>query len=174
MRKKLVVASLAALTLSATSLAVAECEKGFEEVTASGSVNTTSLPPDGAMQTGQIALTLTSTQTGKVVFGKQGAVMGQITGVDPSAFPIKVTLNHIIRFAPGFELNTYGDEASVYGYPFECRVPVVEVISTYTGTKIFKQATGSIVATGFLNVPNESGQCVNNQFELSGTLCVDK
>ena len=172
MRKKLVVASLSALMLSAASLAVAECEKGFEEVIASGSVNTTNL--EGGMQTGQIALTLTSTKTGKVVFDKQGGVMGQITGVDASGYPIKVTLNHIIRFAPDFELDTYGDVASVYGNPFACNVPVEEVISTYTGTKIFKQATGSIVAEGFLNLPNESGYCINNQFELSGTLCVAK
>jgi len=174
MKKRLVVASLAALTLSTASLAVAECEKGFEEVTASGSVDTTSLPPDGGMQTGQIALTLTSTKTGKVVFDKLGGVMGQITGLDPWASPIKVTLDHVIRFAPGFELNTKGDEGSVYGSPFDCSVPVVEVISNYTGTKIFKDATGSIVATGLINVPNDSGQCVNNQFDLSGTLCVAK
>jgi hypothetical protein len=100
--------------------------------------------------------------------------MGEITGIDISEFPIEVTLNHKIGFAPGFEINTTGDQASVFGNPFGCSVPVVEVLSDYTGTKIFKNATGAIVATGFINVPDDQGRCINNEFELSGTLCIEK
>ena len=126
------------------------------------------------MQAGQIALTLTATKGGSEVFSKQGAVMGEITGIDASGFPIKVALNHDIGFAPGFKIKTTGDEASVFGNPFGCSVPVVEVLSDYTGTKIFKHATGAIVATGFINVPDDQGLCIKNEFELSGTLCVAK
>ena len=162
-------ATAMAASLAATNIAVAQCDKNFQEVTVTGTVDT--LVVSQFVQAGTIDLQLESVKTNKVLFDERGAVVGQITNVDPTNFPIIVTLDHDITFDDRVKIETTGDQATVWGDPnSQLYVPVVETLSNFSGTKNFRKATGEIRATGFLNVPKFDG--LHNEFELSGSLCI--
>ncbi len=172
MNKITVAASLAILAMTATGVNADVCEKHQKQVSVSGSVETQSYAP--TLQAGSIDMQLTTTKTHgeeKVIFDKSGVIAGELTGVifDPVLGLPVATLDHDINFANGFEIETSGDLATIYGDPFGADVPVSEVIHTFTGSKVFNNATGEITATGFLNI----GGTGRNEFALSGSLCID-
>ncbi|MEH6569275.1 MAG: hypothetical protein V7709_09375 [Halioglobus sp.] len=167
MKKGNIAVSVAILSMVATNVMAGECEQNFKLVDVSGTVNTQSIP--AAMQIGTIDMQLTSVKSGRVLFDQTGAVVGKITGSVDGAFPPVVLLDHDITFEKGAEIETTGDQATLYGDPTGSEpVPVVEVISNFWGSKMFKNSTGEIIATGYLNT-NGTG---SNEFGLSGSLCV--
>ncbi len=97
-------------------------------------------------------------------------MVGEITGFgfDTAVGLPFALLDHDITFAKDVEIETNGDRATIYGDPAGSDVPVVEVISNFWGSKTFKNATGEIIATGFLNI----GGVGRNEFDLSGSLCI--
>lgn len=170
MKKSILAVSIAILTMTTTNVIAGDCPKNFQEVTVSGEVNTQNI--NEYVQVGTINMQLTSVKKDKVLFDQSGAVVGQITGFVEGAYPPVVLLDHDITFADGIEIETSGDRATIYGDPStEVNVKVDEVIDNFWGTKIFKKATGKILATGLLNTFDESGN-LHNYFELSGSLCI--
>ena len=178
MSKKNLAVSVAFLSIFATNVMANECPKNFQEVTVTGTVNTQNVTAD--MQVGTIHMQLTSVKKGKLLFDQPGAVVGQITaqGIDPETGLPFAYLDHDITFADGVEIETNGDLATIYGDPTTgSPVPVVEIIKNFQGTKTFKKATGTIVATGYLNNTVEynsnTGEYSSyNSFVLSGSLCI--
>ena len=175
--KKLAV-SMAFSSIFVTNAMAGQCEKNFQEVKVTGTVNTRNVT--SAMQVGTIDMQLTSVKKGKVLFDKVGAVVGQITsqGIDGSTGLPFATLDHHITFEHRVEIKTTGDVATIYGDPTTGEpVYVEEVLSNFEGTKTFKNATGELTATGFLNSSVdyniETGEySSSNFFELSGHLCI--
>jgi hypothetical protein len=175
MSKKKLAVSVAFLSIFATNVMANECPKNFQEVIVTGTVNTQNIP--AGMQVGTIDMQLTSVKKDKLLFDQVGAIVGQITSIDASGFPILTTLDHEITFADNVEIETNGDTATVYGDPNAGEpVDVVEVINNFHGTKNFKNATGTIIATGQLNSSFEpdgnGGYSTYNSFLLSGSLCI--
>ena len=170
--------SVAFLSIFAINVMANECPKNFQEVTVTGTVNTQNVTAD--MQVGTIDMQLTYVKNSKLLFDQLGAVVGQITdqGIDPLTGLPFAYLDHDITFANKVEIETNGDIATIYGDPTTgAPVPVVEVINNLQGTKIFKKATGEIIATGQLNSNVEYNSNTNefisyNYFELSGSLCI--
>ncbi len=178
MTNKNLVVSIAFLTVFVTNAMAGQCEKNFQEVTVTGMVNTRNVTP--VIQVGTIDMQLTSVKKGKVLFDQVGAVVGQITsqGIDGSTGLPFATLDHDITFEHHVEIKTTGDVATIYGDPTTGEpVYVEEVLSNFEGTKTFKNATGEIIAAGFLNASidfnSETGEySSSNVFELSGYLCI--
>ena len=177
MIKKKLAVSAAFLSIFATNIMANECPKKFQEVTVTGSVNTQNVTAD--MQVGTIDMQLTSVKKGKLLFDQLGAVVGQITnqGFDPEIGLPFAYLDHDITFADKVEIETNGDLATIYGDPTTGPANVVEVINNFQGTKTFKNATGTIIATGQLNSSVEQNSNTGefssyNYFVLSGSLCI--
>ena len=178
MSKKNIAVLGALLSIFATNVMAGECPKNFHKVDVTGTVNTQNVTAD--MQVGTIDMQLTSAKKGKVVFDQTGALVGHITslGIDPGTGLPVARLDHDITFAKKVEIKTSGDHATIYGNPTTgSPVDVVEVIDNFQGTKIFKKATGEIIATGYLNsnveYSSNTGEYISyNYFLLSGSLCI--
>ena len=166
MRMRILPVSLALAAMAATQVATGACPDKALETSVSGVVTTRNLSE--VMQVGSISLQLTSVDKQKVVFDDSGALIGRITdqSVDEYGRPVS-HLDHTIVFDGGDSIETTGDAAVISGYADQCNLIVEEVISDFWGTKAFKKASGSIHATGTINVCGGE-----NYFELSGTVCL--
>ncbi len=171
MNKYILKLSFASLILFSFSLLADDGCKGTE-ADVSGYVNTTNIYNDGiptGMQAGEVHLILTSKDGNNGdLLDKIGGVVGRITSQDNFGRP--ATLNHNMIFEDGVVIETTGDEVKEFAptYPFDsCSFNMVEEITNIWGTKEFKNASGTITATGTINLCGES-----NQFILTGTVCL--
>ncbi len=175
MKNQFIAISVLMASIGAANMASAACDAAFQEASVSGTVDT--LNVSQSLQVGTIDMRLTSVKKDKVLFDQRGAIVGQVVGMVPGEGPLTVFLDHDITFANGVEIETSGDTATVYGDPTtQLDVPVMEVIDNFWGSKIFRKATGEIVAQGTLNILQgytpAGDPILRNEFELSGTLCL--
>lgn len=189
MQKRFLSVFLVAASMAAPNLMADECRKGFQLVGVSGEVHTkVVINPDDldtptGVQAGTVTLKLDRldpNKKAKTLFEQTGAVVGQVTGFvlptpDPDSYPYPVVyLDHDMTFANGVTIETSGDQAVVYGDPFEASVQgtdVVETINNFSGTKNFRNATGTITAVGTINRFCDDYELCND-FMLDGEMCI--
>ena len=166
MKITLVAGSLAFVSLTTMNALGSSCPDNYTDGFVSGTVSTQNISE--TQQAGTINMKLTKNQeNGKVLFEQSGTVFGTITGQTEKG----PTLSHVITFADGNIIVTFGDQATFLYPTSNFSFVVNEVISNFWGTGVFKRATGTIDADGSISVP----PCENsNQFELSGTVCLFK
>jgi hypothetical protein len=166
MKIRILPVSLALLAITSGQAIAGACPNESQETTVSGTVTTSNISE--TIQVGAISLQLTSVHKQKVVFEESGALIGRITdqSFDEYGRPVS-RLNHTIVFESGDSIETSGDQAVISGVLTECDLVVDEVISDFWGTKAFRKASGTINASGSINICG--GQ---NRFELSGTICL--
>lgn len=127
------------------------------------------------LQIGEISLILSGSKG--AVFSETGSLVGNITGTSGTGTTL---LSHFARFPKGNGFYTINDK-TVLAYPYvrdtledgtPCSFYIHETIRKIAkGTGFFKKITNvELFADGYIsNCPGQN----ENQFELSGTLCVE-
>lgn len=97
----------------------------------------------------------------------EGAISGQVTSSNMSAFPMTSHLDHIIAIPGKGTLFTHDDSAQIMPIPGNaCNLQVTEALNIVGGSKKFNGAQGSGTATGTLNLC--SGE---NKFFIEVNIC---
>lgn len=130
----------------------------------SGWIKTTSLTP--LLQYGTTEITI-ARSNGKNLYRNQGVIIGQADPDDDTR------LDHSVFFSDGVRLETSGDRVISFVPMSDCLIEVTEKITVIWANKKLKRLSNDdheVYATGSLNF---CGPVSENNFELSGTVCID-